>query len=516
VFFLGREEDERLAIEYPWPGRGGGSQNDMSDGPEERVSMLPAQAGAGAADAATVQIGDVRVGEVAVDPKRTEAFWRDARRRRMLAVADACTAVVGTLVATGLGFASWGFLFVPIWILIAKLLGLYDRDHRAVRHLTLDEIPSIFAWAGLSVAVLGLLVPLTPAPSITVGAAVFAALVAGMCGSLLRASARSLYRRVTPRERTAVIGDDKLTRAARRKVELFPDMHLELAGGMRIESTASDQEISRVRELSSRVDRIIVASASVDSHWVDELVTICREAQVKLSVVSPLLGQASAPPVRLTEVADLPLLEYDTWAVSRSTMLIKRTFDIAVSSAAMIILLPLFPLVAMAIKLDSRGPVLFRQRRAGLAGRPFQVFKLRTMHRDAEDQLATLVDLDALEEPVFKLRYDPRVTRLGRFLRRFSIDELPQLVNVLRGEMSLVGPRPEVYTIVKRYRPEHYVRFAARPGMTGPMQIFGRGALALGERLAVEIDYIDNLSLGRDLRIIGQTIPVIIRGTGAY
>jgi exopolysaccharide biosynthesis polyprenyl glycosylphosphotransferase len=396
------------------------------------------------------------------------------------------------------------------------LLGLYDRDHRAVRHLTFDEIPSVFAWAGLSVALIGLLLPLTPAPPITVGAAVVAALVAGLCGSLLRAGARSLYRRLTPRERTAVIGDDELATAVRKKVELFPDMHLELVGGMRIGDAVSDSALAGVRGLASRVDRVIVASGRLDSGWVDELVGICRESQVKLSVVSPLLGQGSAPPVRMTEIADLPLLEYDTWAVSRSTMMLKRGFDVAVSAGALILLLPLFPLVALAIKLDSPGPVLFRQRRAGLAGRPFWVFKLRTMHRDAEEQLGTLVDLDALEEPVFKLRHDPRVTRLGRVLRRLSIDELPQIVNVLRGEMSLVGPRPEVYTIVQRYRPEHYVRFAVRPGMTGPMQVFGRGALALGERLAVEIDYIDNLSLGRDLRILGQTIPAIMRGTGAY
>jgi lipopolysaccharide/colanic/teichoic acid biosynthesis glycosyltransferase len=138
------------------------------------------------------------------------------------------------------------------------------------------------------------------------------------------------------------------------------------------------------------------------------------------------------------------------------------------------------------------------------------------MNEDAEERLGELVDLDALDEPMFKLRDDPRVTRVGGFLRRFSIDELPQLWNVLRGDMSLVGPRPEVMEVVDRYRPEDYVRFAVRPGMTGPMQVFGRGALTFSERMAVEMDYIDNLSLSRDLRIIGQTIPAILRGTGAY
>ncbi len=138
------------------------------------------------------------------------------------------------------------------------------------------------------------------------------------------------------------------------------------------------------------------------------------------------------------------------------------------------------------------------------------------MNADAEERLGELVDLDALEEPMFKLRNDPRITRLGGLLRRFSIDELPQLLNVLQGDMSLVGPRPEVLIVVDRYRPEHRLRLSVRPGMTGPMQVFGRGALTFSERMAVELDYIDNLSLSRDLRIIGQTIPAIIRGTGAY
>jgi exopolysaccharide biosynthesis polyprenyl glycosylphosphotransferase len=253
----------------------------------------------------------------------------------------------------------------------------------------------------------------------------------------------------------------------------------------------------------------------MDPFWIGILAELCRKAQAKLSVVSPLRGPASAAP-RLSEIADLPVLEYDTWDVSRSAMLIKRVFDIVVAGFFALLLLPLLPLVAIAIKLDSRGPVFFRQRRAGLNGDPFRVWKLRTMSADAEQKLGELVDLDALDEPMFKLRDDPRVTRVGRVLRRFSIDELPQLINVLRGDMSLVGPRPEVMEVVDRYRPEHHVCFAVRPGMTGPMQVFGRGALSFSERMAVELDYIDNLSLSRDLRIIGQTIPAIIRGTGAY
>ena len=138
------------------------------------------------------------------------------------------------------------------------------------------------------------------------------------------------------------------------------------------------------------------------------------------------------------------------------------------------------------------------------------------MRNGADQMLEELVRLDELPEPAFKLRRDPRVTRVGRVLRRLSLDELPQLVNVLKGEMSIVGPRPEQIELVRRYRPEHRFRLAVKPGITGSMQVFGRGALTFSERLAVELDYVENLSLSRDLRVLLQTLPAIFRGTGAY
>jgi lipopolysaccharide/colanic/teichoic acid biosynthesis glycosyltransferase len=160
--------------------------------------------------------------------------------------------------------------------------------------------------------------------------------------------------------------------------------------------------------------------------------------------------------------------------------------------------------------------VLYVQRRAGIGGTPFRMLKFRTMVDGAHERLAEVVQIDALPQPMFKIRDDPRVTRVGRFLRRWSLDELPQLVNVLRGDMSLVGPRPEQLELVERYRPEHRFRLEARPGMTGPMQVFGRGDLEFDERLAVEREYIESLSLGRDVRILLMTISVVISGKGAF
>ena len=179
-------------------------------------------------------------------------------------------------------------------------------------------------------------------------------------------------------------------------------------------------------------------------------------------------------------------------------------------------LAPIFIAIAIAIKLDDGGPVFFHQRRAGRNHRSFRILKFRSMCVDAEQQLPELVDLDALESPMFKLRSDPRITRVGRFLRRHSLDELPQLINVLRGEMSLVGPRPEQTELVDRYSPEHRFRLAVKPGVTGPMQVFGRGELSFEERLAVEIDYVENVSVSRDLVLLAQTVPAVFRGKGAF
>ena len=198
------------------------------------------------------------------------------------------------------------------------------------------------------------------------------------------------------------------------------------------------------------------------------------------------------------------------------TAFLKRVLDVLVSATALVVLLPLCVLIGLAIKLDSRGPVLFPQARAGTDGRPFRMFKFRSMVVDAEEQLHDLVALDRLPEPVFKLHGDPRVTRVGRNLRRWSLDELPQLWNVLVGDMSLVGPRPEQIEVVEHYELQHLGRLAVKPGMTGPMQVYGRGELTFAERLAVERDYIENTSIFGDLRILALTIPAALSGRGAY
>ena len=448
----------------------------------------------------------------AIDEPR---WWRDALRRRMLALADAVAAAAGTAGAgLSLAEAPWGLVFLPLWLLLAKLFGLYDRDHQAIRHLTIDEAPLLIAWAAAGTASLALLLQLTPAGALTESRAAGMFVAAALTAFVARGGARALWRRVTPPERTVVIGDGELAEAIARKAELFTDMHLKVLPGRKL---LADRKLDAndLDRATKRVERVVVASPSVDPDLIAHLVVLCRARQIKLSVVSPLRGRA-LPVLRITQVADLPVFDYDTWDVSRSTLMLKRGFDVIVSGAALAVLAPLVPVVALAIRLDSRGPVIFTQLRVGAGGRPFRMHKLRTMTANAEESLSEIVRLDELREPMFKLRDDPRVTRMGRLLRRFSLDELPQLVNVLRGEMSIVGPRPEQVDLVERYKPEHRFRLAVKPGMTGPMQVFGRGELAFAERLAVELDYVENMSIGRDLQILFQTVPAIVRGTGAF
>ena len=450
-------------------------------------------------------------------PAPTPPRWgRDVLRRQLLGAADLIAILVATLVV-GLGSESaWGLLFAPLSIIVAKLVGLYDRDHRALSHMTIDELPTLIVWAGAVSALLTLLLPLTPTDSLDAvhGLGFFVALSVAVL--TLRPLARWIWRKRTPPEKVAMIGTADALNSMRRKFGMLGGMHFELAVVKEIDDMGQGLVRARyVHELVESVDRIVVAAVSVERDMIEELSALCSHEQTKLTVASPLgIGGMSSP--NISQLGHMTLFEYRTWDPSRSTLLIKRTLDIAIASIGLLVVLPVLAVAAIAIKLDSRGPVIFSQIRAGLRGRPFRMYKLRTMSTDAESRLPELVDINALNEPVFKIQGDPRVTRVGRLLRRFSLDEVPQLFNVLLGEMSLVGPRPEQVELVDRYSSEQRVRLAVKPGVTGPMQVMGRGELTFSERLAVELEYVHEPSLSRDLQIMLRTIPVVVRGMGAY
>jgi exopolysaccharide biosynthesis polyprenyl glycosylphosphotransferase len=452
--------------------------------------------------------------ETAGSRRLVGGYSSDALLHRMLATADTLTiaaaAVVVGLWGSGAGAAFLLVLSAPIWIVVGKLVGLYDRDHRTLRHLTVEELPWIFVWALGGTAILTFF--LAPFPTLDLSSddrlLIWGSVL--VLGFLFRGAARISWRAIAPLERILIVGEGPLAEAVVRKLELFPDIHATIAGSIPSCSALPD----RLNELEG-VDRVVVACTELNENLLEALLPVCRLRGVKLTVVPPTRGIFGTA-THLGHVADLPLLDYNTWYVSPSTLALKRIFDVVVSTIGLLLTAPFFVLIALAIVVDNGFPVLFRQFRAGENGRAFRIFKFRTMVRGAEAMLPELVSLDELSAPMFKLKSDPRVTRVGRFLRRTSLDELPQLLNVLRGEMSIVGPRPELIDLVERYAPEHEVRLRVKPGITGPWQVYGRSELTFDEVLSVEREYVENLSLGRDLRIILMTLPAVFGRRGAY
>lgn len=428
---------------------------------------------------------------------RRGRWWRDARRRRYLVVADSIALAVAVLLTGGIERGLWEIAFLPLAILIAKIIGLYDRDHREVRHITLDEAPAIFVWAALSVVALGLCGQIFGPAGVGYAGMIEEAAITFSLAFVFRSMFRGLWRLRTPSEQVLIVGRGDLASTFRRKVELFDDLHM-----------------AERTEDSGRIDRVVIASERLDAKEISRISQICRLHEAKLSVVSPLRGQAT--PQEISRLAEMSIFEYGTADVSRSTLLLKRVLDLVIgiplALASLIVAVP----VAIAIRLEGSGPILFRQVRVGLDRRTFTLWKFRTMRVGAAEELTDLVAIEELEDPMFKLRSDPRVTKVGRLLRRFSLDEIPQMWNLIKGEMSLVGPRPEEVAIVSRYSPEHMFRLSVKPGLTGPMQVYGRGELTFQERLAVELDYVERLSIGRDLRIIALTPLTVARGKGAF
>lgn len=448
-------------------------------------------------------------------PEPPSSEWRESLLRRMLASGDILAVVfgglsVGFLLGSNVSALFWTITLVPLWIVLAKLVGLYDRDQRSLRHLTIDETPLIAMWALLGAIGMMLFLRLPVPGALSLTGAAHIMLATALAAFLFRTITRRLWRFATPPERTAVIGSEAEAEIIRRKIELFPNVHLEIVKEI---PEVSVESLRNGDEWWRSIDRIVVAS-SIDSGVIAELSALGQLHQIRLSVV-PVASNLYGSAIQMNRIADLPMLEYRTWNIPRSTLLLKRGLDVAVSSVGVALLAPFALLAAAAIKLDSRGPVIFSQVRAGQNRRPFRIYKFRTMVANAEELLPQIVPFDKLSQPMFKLQDDPRVTRVGHFLRRWSLDELPQLLNVLKSEMSLVGPRPEQLDLVERYKPEHLFRLSVKPGMTGPMQVNGRGVLTFDERLSIERAYIEHLSMGTDLRLLALTIGAVFSGRGA-
>ncbi len=344
---------------------------------------------------------------------------------------------------------------------------------------------------------------------------------------VLRASLAYLRKRGIGVVRVIVVGAGELGRMIMRNVVANPALGYEIIGFVDDNPSKSATNIGRFRALGT-IDRLgeILAAEDVDEviitlpwQYYRRIMRVMAESEragVRTRVV-PDLFQLRLGRVEVDTLNGIPLLGLRDVALPRHQLLIKRGMDIILSALALVALAPLMGLIAVAIKLDSpNGPILFRQVRVGKDGRHFHLYKFRSMIPEAEAIKRKLTEMNEADGPLFKIRNDPRRTRVGRILRRFSLDELPQLINVLRGEMSLVGPRPALPEEVAQYEPWHHKRLTVTPGITGLWQISGRSDLSFDEMVLLDIYYVENWSLLLDLRILLVTIPKVILGEGAY
>jgi exopolysaccharide biosynthesis polyprenyl glycosylphosphotransferase len=263
------------------------------------------------------------------------------------------------------------------------------------------------------------------------------------------------------------------------------------------------------------VDEVIITLPWTAHRKIMGIVRECEARQVGARIV-PDLFQMSLTQVDVDDLVGVPLISVRRIGFGRTALLVKRAMDVAGATLGLTLGSPILALVALAIRIDSPGPILFAQERVGQSGARFNMLKFRSMRTGSEAELADLRGLNESDGPTFKMRDDPRITRVGRFLRRHSLDELPQFWNVLRGEMSLVGPRPPIPAEVEEYQDWHLRRLEVRPGVTGLWQVSGRSLLSFDEQVLLDIHYVENWSIWLDLQILLRTVPQVLLANGAY
>lgn len=467
-----------------------------------------------------------------VEPERglrgsREGMRRDALFRRMLLCADAL-AFLGAfeltmlLTAQSLQLTWEGLAGVPILLVGAKVLGLYDRDEMLLRKTTLDEAPKLFQVATLSALVAWLAAgPLLGSTLhrpelLLLWLALFSLLL------LTRALARTLALRIAPPERCLFIGDAAAARTVCSKLTGHGGVKAEVVAQLDADEVAlwtadalSAERLQEIKDLAQSLDihRAIIAPGRTESGEMLDLVRTLKAVGVRVSVL-PRVLEVVGSSVEFDDLHGVTVMGVRRFELTRSSAAVKRAFDVLGASLMVIACAPLMALIACAIKLDSRGPVFFRQLRVGQNGERFRMFKFRTMVRDADALKESLRELNEAQEGLFKIARDPRITRVGRLLRKSALDELPQLFDVLRGEMSLVGPRPLVVDEDERIRGWYRRRLELMPGMTGPWQILGPARVPLQEMVALDYLYVANWSLWGDVKIMLRTVPHVLGRQG--
>ena len=276
--------------------------------------------------------------------------------------------------------------------------------------------------------------------------------------------------------------------------------------------------IGQLRELirENGANCVFVAATAVQAADVKHVLKARRLDGVEIRVTANIPAMLATTRVTPQSIGGLMALSVNAVRLTRGQAIAKRAFDLALAGVAMVLLSPLMLAIALFVKLQDGGPILFKQQRVGLHGQQFTLLKFRTMIPGAELLLANLLSRNEADGPLFKLRADPRVTRVGRVLRRYSLDELPQLWNVLKGEMTLVGPRPPLPNEVRSYEDWQLDRLEVRPGVTGLWQVSGRSDLSFDEYVRLDLFYIENWSIAYDLFIVAKTIPLLLSPRGAF
>ena len=468
-------------------------------------------------------------------PIAAAALRRDAIFRRSLVAADVFAACCGLLAMIadghhlGLTYTSW--LLPLAGVLVAKLLRLYDRDELVFHKATLDEAPYLLylgSLLSLTVVFLHELLVSGPVDRLAIGTfwATFTVLV--LC---TRSVARTISKRVAPPERCIIAGPAGARRRMAEKI-FTSQVGIRVVGYLpleeercredRREAPRSEATDRRTRQLTihdlavlageREAHRLLVIPGSADSDTMAKTISEANRAGVKVSIL-PRMFEAVGSSVEFDHFEGMTVLGVRRFGLSRSSRFLKRAMDLVLAAVGLVVTAPLFALIAVAIRFDSPGPIFFRQMRMGRGDACFEMLKFRSMVDGADAQRERLLAHNE-SDGLFKLRNDPRVTRVGRFLRSTHLDELPQLINVLRGEMSLVGPRPLILeedgTIEGHYRG----RLEMAPGITGPWQLLGPVRVPLREMLNMDYLYGANWSLWTDIKVLLRTLAHVLRRDG--
>jgi exopolysaccharide biosynthesis polyprenyl glycosylphosphotransferase len=454
--------------------------------------------------------------------------------RRLLALSDAVclalamavtTAVVGgTRAHSWQGYLLYGLITLPAWVVLFKVYGLYERDAKRLSHSTLDDLPSLFHCLLLGCLLMWCwFVVAAPAKLMFTAILTFGALamVSVLAGRVL---ARAGFLRLVSPERVLLIGTGQASGALIEKMRARASLSLQPIGMVSCDESAGAAvalpRLGRLEEVDlpdllaeHRVARVVVADVELERERLLGVVRDCRTASVKVCLL-PLTFSALGPAVEVDDVQGITVLGINPLVLSRSSRIAKRGLDLAGAGLLSVLALPLLLVLAVAIKLDSPGPVFFRQERIGRGAVRFRLVKLRTMALDAEARRAELL-AQSKDPGWLHLEHDPRITRVGRLLRLSSLDELPQLWNVLRGDMSLVGPRPLVAEEDRMINGWARGRLDLTPGITGLWQVLGRTSIPFEEMVKLDYLYVTNWSLWGDVRLILRTLPVVLRRSGA-